>query len=169
MQFSTSLTVSVLCVAAAVGCGTEGPTGRQGRTYADENMNAMTDAAIDSGPPMVHFERVFALLNSQCLPCHSSTPDHPNASAKLDLGTQSSAYEQLVGALAKGGACNDGARVLVVAGDPDNSLLIQKLENAQGLCGNPMPKATGDQPFMPIDSTQIDDIKAWIKAGASND
>jgi hypothetical protein len=169
MQFSTSLTVSALCVAAAIGCEAEGITGRQGRTYADENMNAMNDAAIDSGPPAVHFEQVFTLLNSQCLPCHSITPEHPNASAKLDLSTKSSAYEQLVGVLAKGGACSDGARVLVVAGDPDNSLLIQKLENAQGLCGKPMPKATGDQPFMPIDSTQIDEIKAWIKAGALND
>jgi hypothetical protein len=169
MQFSTSLTVGALCAAAAIGCATGEGAGAVGSADAGKNLIVVNDAAQNYGPPVVHFGRVFELLNTRCLPCHSSTPDHPNASAKLDLSTQSAAYEQLVGALAKGGACNDGARLLVVAGDPDNSLLIQKLENAPGLCGNPMPKASVDQPFMPIDSMQIDEIRAWIHAGALND
>jgi hypothetical protein len=136
---------------------------------ADQNLKATNDAAVDSGTPAVHFERVFQILNEQCMPCHSSTADHPNASAKLDLTAQAASYDQLVGGPARGGACNDGVRVLVVAGDPAASLLIQKLENAADLCGNPMPKPSADQAFEPIDASQIDEIKAWIRAGALND
>jgi hypothetical protein len=135
---------------------------------ADLNLKPTNDAAADSGAPAVHFERVFEILNEQCMPCHSSTADHPNASAKLDLTAQAAAYDLLVGAPAKG-PCKDSGRVLVVAGDPESSLLIQKLENAPGLCGNPMPKPSADQAFEPIDATQLADIKAWIRAGALND
>jgi hypothetical protein len=143
--------------------------GSGGRMEADQKLKATNDAAAGSGAPAVHFERVFQILNEQCVPCHSSTADHPNASAKLDLTAQAASYDQLVGGPARGGACNDGVRTLVVAGDPAASLLIQKLENAAGLCGSPMPKASGDQAFEPIAATQIDEIKAWIRAGALND
>ena len=169
MQFSSSLIWSALCAVAAVGCSVDATPGSGGRMDADQNLKATNDAAAGSGAPAVHFERVFQILNEQCMPCHSSTADHPNASAKLDLTAQAASYDQLVGGPARGGACNDGARVLVVAGDPAASLLIQKLENAAGLCGNPMPKASGDQAFEPIDATQIAEIKAWIRAGALND
>jgi hypothetical protein len=170
MQFKMSLTVSALCAAAAISCEAEPTTHSAGRMNdADKTGTMASDAAVDTGPATVHFERVFEILSERCLPCHASAADHPNASAKLDLSTESTAYAGLVGALAKGSACNDGSRVLVIANDPDNSLLIQKLENAPELCGGPMPKVGSDSDFTPIDAMQIEEIKVWIRGGAMND
>ncbi|HEY2734623.1 MAG TPA: hypothetical protein VGI70_11595 [Polyangiales bacterium] len=162
-----SLTLGVLCAAAAISCEAETGPSASGRMDADKTGVGSHDAGVDAAIDDVPFARVFEILSEQCLPCHASTVDHPNASAKLDLSDESSAYAQMVGALAKGSACNDGNRVLVVANDPDDSLLIQKLENAPDLCGSPMPK-TGSA-FVPIDAMQIAEIRAWILAGAMND
>lgn len=50
----------------------------------------------------------------------------------------------------------------VLAGDPDNSYLIHKLENTQSV-GNQMPPGT------PLPQTSIDTIRAWITNGAIDD
>ena len=49
----------------------------------------------------------------------------------------------------------------VIALDPDNSLIIQKLSGTPP-CGNPMPP--GDM----LTSAQVAEIRAWIVAGALN-
>src|ERR1700759_386774 len=128
MQFKTSLTLGALCAVAAISCGAETGPSASGRTDADKTGAMSNDGGAAAAMDDVHFARVFEILSEHCLPCHASTADHPNASASLDLTTESSAYAARVGALAKGAACNDGSRVLVIANDPDNSLRIQKLE-----------------------------------------
>ena len=53
----------------------------------------------------------------------------------------------------------------VVAGDPENSYLIHKLEGRPSIVGVRMPRGTG--PF--LTDGQILVIKRWIETGAHND
>lgn len=52
--------------------------------------------------------------------------------------------------------------VRVKAGDPDNSLLVQKIENKQ-TCGMSMPPGSTPKP------EHVKLIRDWIMAGAKND
>lgn len=54
--------------------------------------------------------------------------------------------------------------VLVVPGDADNSYLVWKLEGSDGIVEDPMPPPTGG-----FDVTKIEQVRAWIDAGALND
>ena len=54
-----------------------------------------------------------------------------------------------------------GAGIRVVAGDPDNSYLIQKLENDPGIEGQQMPLGRP-----PLAQADIDHIRQWITDGA---
>ena len=47
--------------------------------------------------------------------------------------------------------------------DPDNSYLVRKIEGAAGIAGVRMP-AGGS----PLTQAQIDEVRAWIAAGALN-
>ena len=49
---------------------------------------------------------------------------------------------------------------LVIAGDPDNSYLVKKLEDASGIAGDAMP-STG-----PLTDAQIQLVRDWIADGA---
>jgi hypothetical protein len=116
------------------------------------------------------FTRVFDEVFGGCGvgQCHGNaqTPSGLGLSDKMD------AYMGLVGMKAMGKPLpNDmsGAPVCmgmdimrVKAGDPDNSLLMQKLENKQK-CGAQMP------PGGMVKPDQIELVRAWIKAGAKND
>lgn len=74
----------------------------------------------------------------------------------LDGGSD---HDNLVGveSVASAGA------VLVVAGDADGSYLIQKMEGADGIEGDPMP------PSGLLDQGTIDQIRDWIDRGAPSD
>jgi hypothetical protein len=54
--------------------------------------------------------------------------------------------------------------VRVVAGDPESSYLIHKLEGRPGIVGMRMPRGTG--PF--LTDGQIRIIRRWIEVGAPN-
>ena len=47
--------------------------------------------------------------------------------------------------------------------DPDNSYLVRKIEGAAGIVGVQMPASGG-----PLTQAQIDEVRAWIAAGALN-
>lgn len=53
---------------------------------------------------------------------------------------------------------------LVIAGDPDNSYLVKKLEGADDIAGDPMPP-----PFGGMSDEQIQMVRDWIAAGAADD
>jgi hypothetical protein len=57
--------------------------------------------------------------------------------------------------------CVDTGLFRVKAGDPDNSLLVHKLEGTQ-TCGTAMP------PGGMLSAAQLSAVRAWIKAGAMN-
>jgi hypothetical protein len=81
----------------------------------------------------------------------------------LDMSTAEAAYANLVGQPAAGADCGGSGKVRVLPGDPDQSLIIQKLKGIAG-CGAQMPD---NYPALPSD--QIALIEAWIAAGALHD
>jgi hypothetical protein len=87
--------------------------------------------------------------------CHSG--GGANLPGVMDLSSEQASYDNLVNiaALQVGG----GGTFRVLPGDPDNSYLIQKLEDTQ-MVGNGMPPGAG------LDQAVINDIRLWITNGA---
>jgi hypothetical protein len=82
--------------------------------------------------------------------CHD---DSSQAQAGLDLvspGVEARVVD--INAIAIG--CTD--RTLVVAGDPDNSYLLEKVLNIPGICGLQMPIVGA------LDSDEVDVLRQWI-------
>lgn len=98
--------------------------------------------------------------------CHAPDPLNGNAvSADLDLSTMEGGHAALVGVDASddvdlGAACGGAGRILVVRGDPDASLLVEKLAQEMPSCGEQMPFG------QVLDPAQIDVIRQWITEGA---
>ena len=94
----------------------------------------------DPDPTTVSFSLdIQPLFQTECITCHGSA-------GGLDVQTYS--------ALLAGG--NSGA--VVIAGDPDNSFLVQHLE------GTRTPQMPLSRP--PLSQPQIDTIRTWIAEGA---
>lgn len=88
----------------------------------------------------------------------------------LTMRLKDQAYMALVGVPAMsmtlsgmGVHCADSGLTRVVAGEPDQSLLVQKLEATQS-CGDPMPPTTAL-----LSAEQVRLVRAWIENGALND
>jgi hypothetical protein len=88
-----------------------------------------------------------------CKGCHYATePMHVGYDlGGLDLST--------LGGLRRGGATSGAA--IVVAGDPDRSVIVQKLEGTYGF-GAQMPR--GGAPYWT--SADIGEVRRWISEGA---
>lgn len=120
--------------------------------------DADVGAVADAGPPPApgSFASVYPIFAANCVSCHG-------AGKPLDLSSPTTAYAALVGVPASMKACGatDGgvAPTRVVAGDPDNSLLIHKLEGTQS-CGKQMPITL----LLPQETVDI--VQAWVSAGA---
>jgi hypothetical protein len=92
------------------------------------------------------------------------------APSKLGLVDKAATYKELVGVKAMGNkppgsmgtGCSGMDVVRVKAGDPDSSLLVQKLEGKQ-TCGTVMP------PSGMLKPEQIKLVRDWIMAGAKDD
>lgn len=88
--------------------------------------------------------------------CHSERLPEQLASSNLDLSTPDLAYDSMVGIPAFGDECSMMG-TQIVPSDADGSLLVQKLEGGDMICGDRMPVAG---PYMP--QSFIDVIRAWI-------
>ena len=78
------------------------------------------------------------------------------------MSSAAEAYGNLVEEPADGPRCAGDGRVRVIPGDPDESLLIQKLEGTQD-CGDRMPRNRD-----PLPAASIETIRDWIEAGAAD-
>jgi hypothetical protein len=87
-----------------------------------------------------------------CTECHGG--NQPRAGMSLEAGRS---FTSLVNVPSS----QDPRFVRVIAGDPDNSLLIHKLEDPVPPVGARMPRAG---PFLP--QATIDILRQWIAAGA---
>ena len=73
------------------------------------------------------------------------------------------AYRELVGAPAAGQGCASSGLLRVVPGEPDASLLLEKVATRNPSCGDPMPVASM------LATHRIEQIRAWIERGAADD
>jgi len=87
--------------------------------------------------------------------CHTG-PTSTSLPSGLDLSSADASFANLVGVA----SLQQIAILRVVAGDPDNSYLIQKLEGTAA-SGSTMPLGAG-----PLAPSVIADIRQWITAGA---
>ena len=114
-----------------------------------------------SGSLTAHWSSIYpGIVQPTCVlgPCHSAA-GAPGA-GMLDLSSASAAYSALVGHASVLSGC--GMRVM--AGNPDRSLLAQKLGGTQpATCGSAMPIGS----MLP--ANQIALVRTWIMNGALND
>jgi hypothetical protein len=96
--------------------------------------------------------------------CHNPADPARFGLALLDLSDKDESYTNLVNAPAVGVSCEETGRMQVVPGDPENSLLVQKLFLSPDLCGDPMPQGAA---LLPTET--VDVVRAWIDNGAMND
>jgi hypothetical protein len=127
----------------------------------DENLSDVTGPTQNLTPTFTSIQNdIFNAPDSAgrlaCTQCHNAIGGRFNG---LDL-SPAVAYTNLVGRNSVGKA---GA-VRVVAGDPESSYLIHKLEGRPGIVGARMP-LLGPA----LTEGQILVIKRWIQLGARND
>jgi hypothetical protein len=160
-----------LCLALAAGCGSD-----PGATDDD-----IAEAAVDAGSGSAHggdaghgsdagpaatFSEIYAMLfpaetNARCNFCHSMRASD-TSNGKLSMGSdKAAAYAALVGKTSTSSMCM--GKPLVVAKQPDMSLLVQKVLETPP-CGSRMPVGG-----MQLSDTQVAMIRSWIAAGAKND
>jgi hypothetical protein len=129
----------------------------------DEKLSDLTGPTPNLQPTFSSIQRdIFEASDSSgrtpCVQCHTNVGRNPSGGLNLISGASYSALVG-VGSLLKPGA------VRVIAGDPNNSYLIQKLEGAAGIAGRRMP--FNGPPY--LTDGQILVIKRWIELGAKND
>ena len=108
---------------------------------------------ITLGPTLTQIQAVIFGPTCATAGCHSgAVPD-----ANLDLSDEATSRANLVGVST---TQLGGAGIRVISGDPDNSYLIQKLENAAGIEGQQMPLGGA-----PLPQADIDVIRQWITDG----
>jgi outer membrane protein assembly factor BamB len=102
--------------------------------------------------------------------CAGSALCHAGDVGHLNMTTPDGTYTALVGVDAMGTNpdgtpgpnCVDSGLKRVLAGKPDDSLLVKKLEGTQP-CGTAMPVGSK------LSADQIDQVRTWIKNGAKKD
>lgn len=109
------------------------------------------------------------IIQVQCVSCHGPGVLDDREASQLDLSTDdgNDPYAALLGTGSGAPAAGDlcaGEGTLVVPGEPQDSLLVDKLEAANdtsvSICGDPMPIGDGLSPG------QIAAIREWIADGA---
>jgi hypothetical protein len=153
----------LLCLGAVAACGDDTPD----MTIGDAGTAAL---GTDSGPATAvtgaKFSEIYPLLfpsetNPRCDSCHAM-PASEVSNGKLHMGMdKATAYAALVGKTSSGRQC--AGKPLVVPGQPDMSLFLQKLK-ATPPCGSRMPIGGAA-----LSDTQLEAVRSWIAAGAKND
>jgi len=134
MKRLTSLTIGLCAVVSVAGC--------PGTLDNPEDF-------IDAGLVLKNAETVLA-ENCGTAGCHDATAQ---AQAGLDLITPS-VESRVVGVNAIGIGCQ--SKVLVVAGDPDGSYLLDKVLDMPGVCGFEMPYVGT------ISESDVQVLRRWI-------
>jgi hypothetical protein len=171
----------LVAMATCVGCasGADAPESASPQDESPTDMDAGmsgsggaggADMGIGSGLPT--FTRVWneILVRKTC----SSMTCHGVGIGNLQMDTQADAYMNLVGIPAAGPMCATSGKIRVVPGDPDNSLLLDKLSHNPPSCGGTMPMgAKVDPACISAAPAQCDTqpeimlVHDWIAAGAA--
>ena len=135
-----------------------------GGSACDEKLSDVAGPTPNLEPTLSSIQReIFSSADSTgraaCTQCHTNIGRQPSVPGFLL--TEGQSYSSLVGRA----SVNKAGSVNVVAGDPDNSYLIQKLEGRGGIVGLRMPR--NGPPY--LTEGQISIIRRWIELGAKND
>jgi hypothetical protein len=152
----------VLAAAGAAACS----AGSRSPAPAPEGGDDDDGGADAAEEPVPTYDPTFSAIYDEILSktcagpfCHGAAA----ASGGIDMGTQESAYQSMVGVMANGPYCADAGLLIVDPGDPDASLFYLKVTNPP--CGNKMPPI-----YVPyLDAKQTGQISGWIAMGAPND
>jgi hypothetical protein len=130
----------------------------------DEKLSDVAGPTPNLEPTLSSIQRdIFSASDSSgraaCIQCHTNIGRAPAVPGFILLEGQS--YQSLVGRA----SVNKPGAVNVIAGDPENSYLIQKLEGRGGIVGLRMPR--NGPPY--LTDGQISIIRRWIELGAKND
>src|SRR5262245_44927872 len=144
-------------------CGALAVTMAVGAAACDESLSDVTGPTPNLVPTFSSIQsEIFENGDSSgrvaCTNCHNAAFSQFNGSG-LNL-THAVAYANLVGVASR----TKPGTVRVVAGDPENSYLIHKLEGRPGIVGSRMPL---NGPY--LTAGQIEVIRRWIELGARND
>ena len=128
--------------------------------------SAKEDAGTD--PSALTYDPTFTAVYNEILQGSCAVAFcHIGVVTPMALPDQATAYKALVNVPAatanSGGSCQ-GKGMRVLPGNPDMSLLYEKLVQPVP-CGLPMPGSG----HAPLEARQIDQIKQWITLGAKND
>jgi len=104
------------------------------------------------------FNQLFTSLQRDCGACHGAG----SVSGQWLKADPCATRAALVNTSATGPSCGPTGRVLVTPGNPDNSLMLQKLEGATQTCGTAMPLGRADA----VPSAYAAPLRAWITGGA---
>lgn len=129
----------------------------------DENLRTFAGPTPDLEPRLSSIQQfIFAAPDSTgraaCTSCHTSQGRAPAAGLNL---AGAGAHASLVGVRSS----NSPGAIRVIAGDPEHSYLIHKIEGRSGIVGERMPRTGG--PY--LTEGQVAIIKRWIALGAPND
>lgn len=128
----------------------------------DEKLSSITGPTPNLSPSFASIQQtIFNVTDSSgrlaCAGCHTDQGRTPPGNLVL---TEGRSYQQLVGRASTG----KPGEILVIAGDPDNSYLVKKLEGAADIVGLRMPRNNG--PFLSEGQMRV--IRRWISEGAAN-
>ena len=138
----------LLLTLLALACGDDDGGTTTGTT--DLGFDADTPAALSFATDVYG-----PIIATRCAPCHTE-----GASGGLDMRDADTAFASLVEVAAAGAAC-EGEGTRVVSGDPDASLIVNKVEAETPRCGNRMPLNRD-----PLPASEQETIRTWIAGGA---
>jgi hypothetical protein len=99
-----------------------------------------------------------------CGICHASAAAPSNGGLQFNPSNKAAAFAAFVGPVSAGSPGSMcGGKTYVVPGSPTTSLLYDKLANMPPACGARMPMG-----FMPLNATELETVRSWIAAGATN-
>jgi hypothetical protein len=129
---------------------------------AGTSSAAAGGAAPSSAATFTAVLAIFADRNNNCGFCHAMATI--GGGLIFDPADKQGTFAALVGATSKGMSGSQcSGKTYVVAGQPDASLLYDKLAKAKPSCGERMP-ASGTV----LADAEIATVRAWIMAGALN-
>lgn len=128
----------------------------------DESISRVAGPTPDLAPTFSSisteiFSNPDAAGRRACTSCHTNVGRNPAGGLNL---LPDAAYAALVGVP----SVTNRGQIRVIPGDPDNSILIRKIEGTPGTLGARMPQ---NGPF--LTDGQILIIRRWIALGARND
>jgi hypothetical protein len=162
---------SILAAALLLGAGCDSKSGAPASTSkggAGKNSSSK-DAGNDAGKGQPTFSAVFSEIIVGT-GCNGGALCHGGVVGNLTMNDKAATYKALVGVQAMGKNlmpmplpdCKDSGLTRVVPGDPDNSLMIMKVEHTQP-CGDSMP------PGGMLAADKVAQLRAWIMNGANDD